>query len=100
MPRGSLTALFGADAVLDEPDVEAAADECTVATFVEDRVRREREPRKRDDVAGLQRKGPGFFDVENLHDRNFAKFGTVDECLQTFDKQGRVGIVPIGTVAK
>jgi hypothetical protein len=42
MPRGSLTALFGADAgndeaadaVLDEPDVEAAGDERTVATFV------------------------------------------------------------------
>ena len=60
MPRGGLAALFGAyagndqaaDTVLDEPDVEAAADECTVAAFVEDRVRGEGEPSKRHDVAG------------------------------------------------
>jgi fructose-bisphosphate aldolase, class II len=108
MPRGSFTALFGADAgnddaadaVLDQPGVEAAANERTVAAFVEDRVRCEREPRKRDDVARTERKGPRFFDVENLHDRDFAKSGAVDERLHTLHKQGHVTIAPIGAMAE
>ena len=64
MPRGSLTALFGADArndeaadaVLNEPDIEAAADKRAVAAFVKDRVRGERELSERHHIAGGERK--------------------------------------------
>lgn len=59
MTRGRFTALLGADtgndeaadAVLNEPDVEAAANKSTVSALVEDRVRGEGELSKRHDVA-------------------------------------------------
>jgi hypothetical protein len=51
MPRGRLTALFAADAMLNEPDVEAAADKRTMAAFVEHSIRGEGQLRKWHNIA-------------------------------------------------
>src|SRR5262249_50829688 len=103
-----LAALLGADAADDqardavahEPDVEAAADQGAVAALVEDDIRRDRQAGHRLHVAGRERESAVVLDVEDLHDRNAARPGAVDQRLQVREKRRRVAVVPVRPVAE